>query len=175
LTDNYESDQPDFDQQDVTHSEVIEHAEATNPYSLARRVALQILYEVDSSNHSAGEVMNSQLAYHELSEKSLAHLRRLVHGVLENRTWLDAAVQRFAPEFPLQQVAIVDRNILRMATLEFALLKNAPVGVVIDEAVNLAQLFGAEGTPRFVNGVLGAMATDLEQVESLLSDADDQA
>ena len=73
-------------------------------------------------------------------------------------------------EFPLELLAIIDRNILRMAMLEFAVERRTPVGVAIDEAVELSKLFGADNTPSFVNGVLGALADNSELMQ-VLNDA----
>lgn len=170
---------PDIQPDDEVYTEVVDHNEPTNERSLARRCALQALYEIDSSHHPAGDVLNALLAAQEepLPRKTLTYMRRLVLGVTAYRQQLDQIIQRYASEWPLQQVAIVDRNVLRIAAFEFALLAGTPVGVAIDEAVELAKLFGAEGSPRFINGVLGALADDegmLQQIaDSFLDDDDD--
>jgi len=78
-------------------------------------------------------------------------------GVLQHREVLDAFIHRHAPEWPLEQMAYIDRNILRMAIFEFAVDGGTPVKVAINEAVELAKTFGSESAPRFVNGVLGAL------------------
>jgi N utilization substance protein B len=69
---------------------------------------------------------------------------------------LDAIIRQYAPEWPLEQVAIVDRNILRIALCELRVMEDAPVKVIINEAVELAKAFGSDSSPRFVNGVLGS-------------------
>lgn len=160
---------PDIQPEDEVSSEVIDHNEPANERSQARRCALQALYEVDSSAHAVGTVMDALLSEAEppLPRKTVNYMRRLVTGVTEHRQQLDQIIQRYASEWPLSQVAIVDRNILRIATYEFALLAGTPVGVAIDEAVELAKLFGAEGSSRFVNGVLGALADDQAMLEEL--------
>lgn len=172
---------PDIQPDDEIYTEVVDHNEPTNERSLARRCALQALYEIDSSAHPAGDVLNALLAAQDepLPRKTLTYMRRLVLGVTAYRQQLDQIIQLYASEWPLQQVAIVDRNILRIAAFEFALLAGTPVGVAIDEAVELAKLFGAEGSPRFINGVLGALADDesmLQQIaDSFIDDDDDEA
>ncbi len=83
----------------------------------------------------------------------------LVTGVLEHRERLDALIRRYAPEWPLDQIAILDRNILRIAIFELIVDDTVPVKVAINEAVELAKTFGAESTPRFINGVLGTLAS----------------
>lgn len=84
-------------------------------------------------------------------------LRRLVTGVLSRREALDKLIAEHAPEWPPDQIAIVDRNILRLAIYEL-LHEHLPIKVVINEAVEVAKVFGTESTPRFVNGVLGSVA-----------------
>lgn len=153
---------PEIGPGDEVKKEVIPHNQATNDRSLARQLALQVLYEIDSTGHEIGVVINNHADnYSEpVPRQTAAYLERLVVGVVENRRQLDEILKRYASEFPLAQIAIVDRNILRLATLEFAFLESTPVGVAIDEAVELAKMFGSEGAPRFINGVLGALADD---------------
>jgi transcription antitermination protein NusB len=160
---------PDLGPEDEVNSIVVPHREATNERSMARRLALQALYELDSTNHPIGRVIDGQLTNQKspVSTQTANYLRRLVIGVLEHRDELDRVIQPHAPEWPLNQVAIVDRNILRIAVFEFALLARTPVGVAIDEAVELAKLYGADGSPRFVNGVLGALADDQDQLAEI--------
>ncbi len=123
----------------------------------ARVLALQALYEVDCAHHPAGLVLDQRLSEAGLSSPYRAFTRRLVSGVLRHQAVLDAFIQRHAPEWPLEQMAYVDRNILRMAIFEFAVDGETPVKVAINEAVELAKTFGSDSAPRFVNGVLGAL------------------
>lgn len=155
--------QPQFDL-DKFDVEVIPHEVSTNERSLARRIALQVLYEVDSVEHAADEVMQRRLTAQNAERKVVQYVRKLIQSAVEHRKQLDALIQQYAPEWPLDQVAIVDRNILRIAILEFAVLHTVPVGVAIDQAVELAKLFGADSAPRFVNGVLGTLAEKEEDV-----------
>lgn len=155
---------PEFNPEDVIESVVIEHPGATNDRSAARRIALQVLYEIDSAGHKLGDVMAQQLEYHELNPKATQYLHLLVSNAVRHRDDLDHAIQEHAPEWPLDQVALVDRNILRLTVTEFAIIGQVPVKVAIDEAVELAKLFGAESAPRFVNGVLGALADDVARL-----------
>jgi transcription antitermination protein NusB len=164
---------PEFDPSDEITSEVIEHDEAATERSLARRIALQVLYEVDSAGHKVGDVINAHMNVQEMSKKTSSYLRRLVIGVVMNQARLDTILQEYAPEWPLDQVAIVDRNILRMAIYELVFQARTPVGVAIDEAVALARLFGADGAARFVNGVLGAMAEAVRTLRQDLESADE--
>jgi N utilization substance protein B len=85
--------------------------------------------------------------------------RNLVFGVLEHKPYLDELIQRNAPEWPVEQIAIIDRNILRIAIFEIAIDQGTPLKVAINEAVELAKLFGSDSSPRFINGVLGALVS----------------
>jgi N utilization substance protein B len=124
----------------------------------ARRLALQALYEIDCTDHQVSTVLNERLESDSYREDTRTLTTRLVSGVLEHRDQLDALIRRYAPEWPLDQIAILDRNILRIAIFELIIDDSVPVKVAINEAVELAKTFGAESTPRFINGVLGTLA-----------------
>ncbi len=129
----------------------------------ARQAALQALYEIDSAGHPPGRVLEYRLAAVRLSPEGARFLRWLVAGVLAHRQDLDRLIARYAPEWPVDKLAIVDRNILRMAIFELASPESdAPPKVVINEAVELAKTFGSDSSPRFVNGVLGSVWRDLD-------------
>lgn len=123
----------------------------------ARVLALQALYEIDCAHHLPGTVLEHRLAETDLPRTSEEFCRNLVLGVIQHQNVLDAFIHDHAPEWPLEQMAYVDRNILRMAILEFAVDNKTPMKVAINEAVELAKLFGSDSAPRFVNGVLGAL------------------
>ncbi len=127
-----------------------------NARRLARTVALQALYEIDSVQHPPEQVLQYLLEENALPEGAARFTRWLVYGVLRARPILDAYIQQFAPEWPLAQIACVDRNILRLSLYEFT-AGRTPVKVAISEAVELAKTFGSDSTPRFVNGVLGSI------------------
>jgi len=120
---------------------------------------LQALFEVDIARHDPDTVLEQRLADRPLPEGGREFARNLVRGVLEHRAELDALIQENAPEWPLDQVAVIDRNILRMAVFEFVIDGSTPVKVAINEAVELAKLFGSDSSGRFVNGVLGAIVS----------------
>jgi N utilization substance protein B len=123
----------------------------------ARALALQALYEIDSVGHPPDVVIEERLAETPLPESAAEFSRRLVFGVLRYRRVLDRFIQEHAPEWPVEQMACIDRNILRMALFEFAVDGTTPVKVAINEAVELAKMFGSDSSSRFVNGVLGAL------------------
>ncbi len=132
------------------------------PRQRARLLALQALFEIDSVNHDPEEVVRRRLQAHMLPPPATRLMQSLVFGVLERKDELDAIIAQHAPEWPVDQLPIVDRNILRMAIWELtAPESDTPVRVVINEAVELAKLFGSESSPRFINGVLGAVVRTL--------------
>jgi N utilization substance protein B len=94
---------------------------------------------------------------HPLPKSSAAFCQHMVYGVLKYQSVLDVFIHQHAPEWPLEQMAYIDRNILRMALFEFAIDGRTPVKVAINEAVELAKIFGSDSAPRFINGVLGAL------------------
>jgi N utilization substance protein B len=155
--------------------ERIETIPVTDERSLARRMALQIFYEVDSAHHDVNEVMAIHLQSRQPSKKVARYTQHLITGIIENQSALDDVIRRFAPEWPLEQIAIIDRNILRMAIYEFAVEGRTPVGVAIDEAVNLAKIFGSDGAPSFINGVLGALADDETTIQKLRIPHEDES
>lgn len=125
----------------------------------ARVLALQALYEIDTTQHLPGIVLDQRLAEDPLTDEGQAFARELVTGILQHRERLDEMIQQHAPEWPVDQMAVVDRNVLRIAIYEFEIGRLTPVKVAINEAVELAKLFGSDSAPRFVNGVLGALVT----------------
>jgi transcription antitermination protein NusB len=129
----------------------------------ARILALQALYEIDTTHHPVGIVLGQRLAEDPLPTEGEAFVRELVTGVMEHRVKLDELIQHYAPEWPVAQMAVVDRNVLRIAIYEFSIGRVTPTKVAINEAVELAKLFGSDSAPRFVNGVLGALATPASQ------------
>ena len=125
----------------------------------ARALALQALYEVDSVGHEAEGVVNYLLAEAGLSEENADFTRELVSGVIQNKEKIDLNIQSLATAWPLEQIAVVDRNILRLAIFEILLDNKVPVKVAINEAVELAKKFGSDNSSRFVNGVLGSVSS----------------
>jgi N utilization substance protein B len=124
----------------------------------ARAIALQALYEVDSVGHDIEEALTHLLTNVELPEESADFVRELVNGVIQNREEIDRNIGNFAPAWPVEQIPLIDRNILRLAIFEILLDNKVPVKVAINEAVELAKLFGSDNSARFVNGVLGSVS-----------------
>ena len=131
-----------------------------------RELALQALYEVDSVGHEVEEVVTRLLANQRLSEENGAFARELVMGVIHNKEKIDQKIQSFATAWPIEQISVVDRNILRLAIFEILFDNKSPVKVAINEAVELAKRFGTDNSPKFVNGVLGAVSALANRLES---------
>ena len=125
----------------------------------ARMLALQVLYEVDSTGHEAEAAISRLLARKDLAEETSIFVSELVNGVIRHREEIDKNIRHFAPAWPVEQIPPVDRNILRLAIFEFLLDKKTPVKVAINEAVELAKRFGSDNSPKFVNGVLGSVSS----------------
>ena len=126
----------------------------------ARAIALQTLFEVDSTNHDFAASLQWLIEDTSLPEETVSFTWQLVSKVIENMETIDELVRRFAPAWPLQQLATVDRNILRLGVCEI-LFEAVPAKVAINEAVELAKTFGSENSPKFVNGVLGSVYAEL--------------
>ena len=136
----------------------------------ARSIALQALYEIDIIGHPPGIVLQERLAEEPLDDPTLEGFSRsIVMGVLPLAEKLDATIAVHAPEWPMDQVAAIDRNVLRIALWEIAVDRQTPVKVAINEAVELAKLFGSDSSPRFVNGVLGSLVNNLNQIIQTLN------
>ena len=122
----------------------------------ARALALQALFEIDSVGHDATLVLTRRGEDESLPPDGGEFTQALAQGVIEHRARLDVQIAKYAPEYPVDQLAIVDRNILRMALYELQHDPDVPIKVAVNEAVELAKIYGSDSAPRFVNGVLGA-------------------
>lgn len=135
-----------------------------NNRHLGRIIALQTLYEYDfrtrlgDGSVTIDDILERSLDVHRDRIGDVEFVRNLVHSVNRAGHQLDDIIAPVAPEWPLSQIAIIDRDILRMAVFELSQVSSAtPYKVVINEAVELAKEFGSESSSRFVNGVLGTI------------------
>ena len=131
---------------------------------LARTVAMQTLYERDfhggkMDDSDAATTRNLEEFAPGLDDKGFA--KELVDGVLKHQKDIDATITKYAPAWPLPQITIVDRNILRIGVFELKHSDTVPSKVAINEAIELAKTFGGESSGKFVNGVLGAIFKDM--------------
>ncbi len=138
-----------------------------------RNLIIQALYEIDTVDHPPQEVIARHLEQeNNLSDDGSEFLKRFVEGVLSITPELDDVIATFAPEWPVDQLAILDRNILRMALWEIVLYKETPLKVAINEAVELAKRFGSDSSARFVNGVLGTLAEQEQEIRRRFTNQD---
>jgi N utilization substance protein B len=133
----------------------------------ARGIALQVLYERDMTIHPPGAILELRLADDPMESNLADFSRQIVNGVIPLVEKLDNFISQHAPEWPLDQVAVIDRNIIRIALWEFAVKGCTPVKVAINEAIELAKIYGSDSTPRFVNGVLGSLANRQNEIHQI--------
>jgi N utilization substance protein B len=123
-----------------------------------RMIALQALYEIDSVARQPEAVVERLVANAKLSPENGDFVRELVGGAVKNREEIDRHIQKLAPAWPINQLALIDRNVLRLAIFEILFDNKVPVKVAVNEAVELAKAFGSESSAKFINGVLGAVS-----------------
>lgn len=124
---------------------------------------MQSLYEWD---FSGGKKAIEKIVAHNFREfastfDDKGFVKELIDGVAEHRDAIDTTITRYAPEWPLDQITTVDRNILRIGVYELKFSETVPSKVAINEAIELAKTFGGESSGKFVNGVLGAIYRDM--------------
>ncbi|NLT42726.1 MAG: transcription antitermination factor NusB [Anaerolineae bacterium] len=127
------------------------------PRRIARNLALEVLYESEVAHREPLAVFVRRQEDVVYAPDVLDFARQLITGAIENKKALDDAIIESAPGWPLEQVAPIDSSILRLAAFE-VLFGDSPTKVAINEAVELAKRYGSDSSPRFVNGVLGAIA-----------------
>ena len=131
-----------------------------------RALVMQALYESDTVEHSAADVVEERLPDMGLSRRDGEFARGLLAGIFANAAEIDKIIAEFAPGWPISQMAVVDRNILRMAIYEIMVSEDTPPRVAVNEAVELAKAFGGDSAPRFINGVLGSVMAAADRIQS---------
>ena len=132
---------------------------------MSRIAVLQVLCEVDSVRHEAQDVLDRRVVDENFSQSAEEFLKTLSRGVLEKLPEIDKIISGFAPSWPMNQIAVVDRNLLRMAIYEMVMDTETTPKVAINEAVELAKVFGATDGHKYVNGVLDKLAAILRPLE----------
>lgn len=132
--------------------------------SLRHRVriaAMQLLFEVDATDHPVDMVLERYLTDEEWPADGTRFLQRLIYGVWEHYSYLDRIIEEAAPNWPVSQMPGVDKAVLRIALFEILIddTERTPIKAVINEAVELAKHFGSDNSSRFVNGVLGTVVS----------------
>jgi len=132
-----------------------------NPRRKARIAALQALYESDVSGHDGTTTLDRLCTDAALSEAQTAFAHELLGGVIEKRAAIDDVIRQAATQWPVEQISAIDRNILRLAIREILMNNGAPIRAAINEAVELAKIYGSDNSAKFVNGVLGSVSLSL--------------
>ncbi len=138
------------------------------PRRRARGIAIQTLYEVDCVGHAPDLVLEARLRTAALAPAPSQFAQRLIQGVLAHQGQMDQLIALYATEWPVDQMAIIDRNILRIAIFELAIDGDTPIKVAINEAVELAKQYGSDSSARFINGVLGTLVDHLAEIRDKL-------
>lgn len=133
---------------------------------LARSIAMQTLYEWDFNGKNSvilDEALNRDLEEFGPELDEVEFVKQLVGGVIEHLSELDKIIEKSAPEWPFDQIAVIDRNVLRIGLYEllFGKRDEVPPKVAINEAIELAKNFGGESSGKFVNGVLGTVYREI--------------
>lgn len=137
---------------------------------LARTIAMQTLYEWDFNGADQAQVFDFLKANkHEFAPAfdDQGFMETLIKNVLKHKQEIDEYIVKYAPEWPLEQITTVDRNILRIGVYELVFSPDVPSKVAINEAIELAKTFGGQASGKFVNGVLGAIYKDLSEKNGL--------
>ncbi len=130
------------------------------PRRKARAAAMQVLAKLDLVDSAKDETVTWVSRELNLDGRGRRFAVSIIEGVLERKIHIDDLIGRYAVEFPVHQLSIVDRNLLRIAVFEILLEGDTPVKVVINEALELAKLFGGEHSGKFINGVLGSLVDE---------------
>jgi transcription antitermination protein NusB len=130
---------------------------------LLRTIALQSLFEWDFHNRQGDldDILDRVTKEFAPSAEGNEFAKELLMGVIEKIDELDAVIVAHAPEWPIEQITIIDRNVLRLGIFELMFLQDTPAKVVINEAVEMGKRFGGDSSGKFVNGVLGALYKEL--------------
>jgi N utilization substance protein B len=132
-----------------------------NPRRKSRVAALQALYESDVSGHDPLQALERLADEESLSESQRVFAEELLTGVIEKRESIDDVIRQAAPQWPVAQISAIDRNILRLAIREILMNNGAPIRAAINEAVELAKIYGSDNSAKFINGVLGSVSLSL--------------
>ena len=148
--------------EDFNYPEMRETMAALKERTYLRGIALQALYEYDLTGHSVTDILTNRFETEDVpDDDAKKFVIDLVVGVINNKNEIDGLINKYAEDWPIDQIAAIDRNIIRIAAYEFAVSKETPDKVAINESVELAKAFGSDTAPKFVNGVLGSIADNL--------------
>lgn len=130
---------------------------ANGPWRKAREIALGILYEGDIAGHSLESICERRLTTERCGKALENFVESLISDIKDRIDYIDAFIVKTAPVWPIEQLSVVDKNIIRIAISEITSFNKTPIKVAINEAVELGKLYGSESSSRFINGVLGSL------------------
>ena len=130
--------------------------------SKSRSLALQTLFEIDLTKHHIDDVLGHLMVESDLDENQLKFAREIVCGVLDKKKQIDSLIAECATEREVGDLSSLDKSVLRMGILELLDFSDTPPKVVVNEAVELAKIYGSDNSYKFVNGVLGAVLQKLK-------------
>ena len=130
--------------------------------SKSRSLALQTLFEIDLAKHHMDDVLGHLMVESDLDKNHLDFTREIVHGVIEKQKQIDNLIAQCATERQVGDLSSLDRSVLRMGILELIDFPQTPPKVVVNEAVELARIYGSDNSNKFVNGVLGSVLRKLK-------------
>lgn len=125
-----------------------------------RQIILQILFQMDFTKIEPDEAIDYMLEEHKINDEELSFIKEIVYGTNGNITNLDKEIIKYTKGWTIDRLPNIDRSILRMSTYELLYNKDTPVKVVLNEAIELAKLFGSDDSPKFINGVLGSIVKE---------------
>jgi N utilization substance protein B len=140
---------------------------------LARTIAMQSLFMWDFNGRQdkeLSEIVKGNFSYFAPNFNDNGFVKKILKGVVDNLPEIDKAIVKYATEWPLDQITIVDRNILRIGVFELLMATDIPPKVAINEAIEIAKTFGGESSGKFVNGVLGAIFKDMDRKKKTVED-----
>jgi len=133
---------------------------------IARAIAMQSLFEWDFNNQSSdklGEIINHNVKEFGIGINETDFIKQLVDGVIENLKDIDEVITKYAPQWPIDQITVIDRNVLRLGIYELKFNDGSvPPKVAINESIELAKNYGGPASGKFANGVLGAIYNDMK-------------
>ncbi len=129
----------------------------------ARELTLRTLFQVDVGGMTPDEAIDLAFAQESRDAQTLTFARDLVEGVVQQKTRIDAVIEKYARDWTLERMANIDRNVLRLAICELLFMPDIPPSVTVDEAVELAKKYSTAESGRFVNGILGAILHHLDE------------
>lgn len=134
---------------------------------LARAIAMQVLYQWDFKGRPTAAIpaiIEQTIKDFGVGlDQNIEYIQATVDGVIDNLEQIDQTIQTYAPKWPLEQIAIVDRNILRIGIYEMHINNDIPNKVAINEAIEIAKSYGGQSSGKFVNGILGAIYNDIKK------------